>query len=515
MTQETKKERILVVDHEKSIQEMISKVVETMDGEVVTANDGKEALEILNGESFSILFTDITMPGSDGFELMKTARVKFPSLSVVCMTAPGASYLYNDLVAFGATDYINKPFTSDELMAKLNRVIRDQNLIRDLTQRLFELKSEDEEQKRLDQLKSNFISGISHELRTPLTVIKEIFSLVFEGRIGTLTEDQKEYLGIASKNVIRLTSLIDGLLDFSRIESGKELKLRFEPVRLIPAIEEVWMTLSQSLGERGITFENHLDPETPMVLADRHRLLEVLANLISDGMKFISPGGKITINLRGLTEKRDYLKVAVTYIGGGVPSEDLPKVFDRFYQGQKIQEGTKLVIGLGLSVTKEIIEGHQGFIEAENKPENGTTFIFTLPLLGVNTIVNLLLNPMLKKAERDKMPLSLIQMEFWDQWTKREATISDGVLEGVVYAVKMMVRSFDMVIPFQNHRVYIFSFTDKKLAKEIGERVQTKLNQGGYIPKGTHVQFRTYSYTKDARNPEDFLKGCRLFLKED
>jgi hypothetical protein len=122
---------------------------------------------------------------------------------------------------------------------------------------------------------------------------------------------------------------------------------------------------------------------------------------------------------------------------------------------------------------------------------------------------------MLKKAERDKMPLSLIQMEFWDQWTKREATISDGVLEGVVYAVKMMVRSFDMVIPFQNHRVYIFSFTDKKLAKEIGERVQTKLNQGGYIPKGTHVQFRTYSYTKDARNPEDFLKGCRLFLKED
>jgi len=122
---------------------------------------------------------------------------------------------------------------------------------------------------------------------------------------------------------------------------------------------------------------------------------------------------------------------------------------------------------------------------------------------------------MLTKSEEDKLPFSMIQVEFWDQRTKREATLSDGVLEGVVFAIKMMVRSMDVVLPFQNNRVYIFAFVDKKLAKEIGERVQTKSVQGGYIPKGINVQFRAYSYPKDARNREDFVKGCRLYLKEE
>jgi hypothetical protein len=84
-----------------------------------------------------------------------------------------------------------------------------------------------------------------------------------------------------------------------------------------------------------------------------------------------------------------------------------------------------------------------------------------------------------------------------------------------MYALQKMVRSVDTLIPFQSSMVYIFSFNDKKMAKEIGERVQVKLTQGGYISKGTDVQFRTYSYPKEARTKEEFLKGCRLLLKED
>jgi len=84
----------------------------------------------------------------------------------------------------------------------------------------------------------------------------------------------------------------------------------------------------------------------------------------------------------------------------------------------------------------------------------------------------------------------------------------------VMYALQKMVRSVDTVIPFQNSAVYIFSFNDKKFVKEIAERIQVKLTQGSYIPKGIDVQFRTYTYPKDAHNKEDFLKGCRLLLKE-
>jgi signal transduction histidine kinase len=509
------KERILVVDDEETVREMVSKIINLIGHEVVTTGNGREALEILRSQPFSIMITDVKMPEMDGFELMKVVRDQFPGTPIICMTAHGASYNYTDVVGVGATDYISKPFTIDEMRAKLNRVIREKDLITDLTQKSRELEKVNEELKRLDQLKSTFISSVSHELRTPLTVIKEFISLMLEGHVGALTEDQREYLGIANRNIIRLTNLIETLLDFSRIESGKGLKLRFEPTRLMEVVEDAVMTFSQQLEERRVALENRLDPDIPLVLIDRNRLVEVFINLIGNGIKFTPPGGKITIDSRGLTEKRDYLKIVVTDTGVGISPEDLPKVFDRFYQGGRTQTGLITGTGLGLAITKEIIETHQGYIQAESKSESGASFVFTLPVFGIETIYSLVLNPMLEEAERDRAPFSVIQVDFWDQRTKRESVLSHESWEGVMYALQKMVRSVDTVIPFQNSAVYIFSFNDKKLAKEIGERVQVKLTQGNYIPKGIDVHFRSYSYPKDARTKEEFLKGCRPFLKED
>jgi hypothetical protein len=209
------------------------------------------------------------------------------------------------------------------------------------------------------------------------------------------------------------------------------------------------------------------------------------------------------------------LKIVVTDTGVGISPEDLPKVFDRFYQGGRTQTGIITGTGLGLAITKEIIEGHQGVIHAESKFGSGASFVFTIPVFGIETIYQLLLNPMLEEAEKDKAPFSMIRIEFWDQRTKRESVLSHESWEGVMYALQKMVRSMDTVIPFQNSVVYIFSFNDKKLTKEIAERIQVKLTQGNYISKGIDVQFRIYTYPKDAHTKEDFLKGCRLFLKED
>lgn len=512
---EVDKERILVVDDEEAIQEMVSKIINLIGHEVVTAGNGREALEILKSQPISIMLTDIKMPEIDGFELMKLARDQFPGTPIICMTAHGGSYTYTDVVAVGAADYIAKPFTIDEMRAKLNRVIREKDLITDLTHKSTELERANQELKRLDQLKSTFISSVSHELRTPLTVIKEFISLMLEGHVGPITDDQKEYLGIANKNIIRLTNLIETLLDFSRIESGKGLKLRFEPTRLTEVIEDAVMTFSQQLEERRVALENRLDPDTPLAMIDRNRLVEVFINLIGNGIKFTPPGGKITIDSRGLTEKRDYLKIVVTDTGVGISPEDLPKVFDRFYQGGRTQTGIVTGTGLGLAISKEIIEAHKGYILAEGKPEGGASFIFTVPVFGTEIIYNLILNPMLEEAERDRVPVSMIRVDFWDQRTKRESVLSRESWEGVMYALQKMVRSVDTVVPFRQSAVYILSFNDKKLAKEIGERVQVKLTQGNYIPKGIDVQSRSYSYPKDARSKEEFLKGCRLFLKED
>ena len=509
------KERILVVDHEEPTREMVSRMVNQIGYEAVTAQNAKEVLEILRNTPTTIMITGIQTPETDGLELIKSTKTEFPDIHIICMTSHEAPYTHTDLVALGAADYITKPFTNDEMRAKLNRVVRERNLIGDLTQKSLELERANEELKRLDKLKSTFISSISHELRTPLTVTKEFISLMLEGHAGPLAEDQRNYLSIANKNILRLTNLIETLLDFSRIESGKGLKLNFEQNPLIAVVEDASMTLFQQLEEKRITLENRIDPDTPLVLIDRNRMVEVFINLIGNGIKFTPPGGKITIDSRGLTENRDYLKVVVTDTGVGISPEDLPKIFDRFYQGQRTQAGTTMGTGLGLAITKEIIEGHQGYIQGESKFGSGASFLFTLPIFGVNNIFNLLLTPMLEEAERDKMSFSLIRIIFWDPRIKREIVLSHESWEEVRYALQKLVRTVDMVIPFQNNIVYIFSFNDNKMAGEIGERVQVKLTQGDYLPRGTEVQFKIYSFPIEARSKEEFLKGCRLFLKED
>lgn len=507
------KDRILIADDEPLILDMVASFVAQIGFESSKAGNGREALERLKSEPFSILITDIKMPEMDGFELMKAVREEFPDIHIIAMTGHGASYTYTDVVSAGATDFLNKPFSLDELRAKLNRVSREKELIRDLKQKSLELEKANEDLRRLDHLKSIFVSSVSHELRTPLTVIKEFISLILEGHGGTLTDDQKEYLGIAHKNILRLTNLIDTLLDFSRIESGKGLQLKFDAARLIEVAEDASMTLAHALEEKRITLENRLDPDMPQVLIDRNRLVEVLINLINNGIKFTPSGGKITIDTRGLTEKRDYLKVVVSDTGIGISPEELPRIFDRFYQGQgaEISMGS----GLGLAITKEIIDGHQGTIHAESRPGSGTSFIFTLPLLGVSNIFQIIIQPKLEEAAKDGIPFSIIRVKFWDPTMKREVTLSHDSWGDVKYALQKMIRSVDTIIPFQNNLIYIFSFIDQKLATEIGERIVVKLTQGGYVPKGTEVQFKTFTYPREAESKEEFLKACHQLIKTE
>jgi signal transduction histidine kinase len=482
--------------------------------EAVTAKHGQEALEILRKDVFTIMVTDLQMPEMDGLELTKIVHAEFPALTILCMMNREDEEAHGEVITSGASDFILKPFTSGEMKVRLNRIVRERNQGEELTQKVVELEIANEELRRLDQLKTGFVSNVSDELQTPMTVIKEFVSLMLKGQVGSLTEEQREYLGIANRNILRLTNLVEKLLDFSRIEAGKGLRLRFKPTRLTEVIEDSILALSQQADEKKIALENHVDADTPLVLIDRTRLMEVFVNLIGNGIKFTAPGGKVTVNSKGLTEDRGALKIVVSDTGVGIAEEDLPRIFERFYQGQRTPEGGVKGTGLGLSISKEIVDGHRGVIQAESR-EGGASFVFTLPLYGVNAIFDLMIHPMIEEAERDSMPLSVIQVEFWNQQTKREAVFASEAWEGLVGAVHNMVRSVDTVVPFHKNRVYVLTFNEKKLAKEIGKRVQGKLLYGNYLPKKTDVQFKTFSHPQEAPTREDFLKGCRQLLKED
>ena len=140
-----KEDLVLVVDDEEPVRDIVAKLVKHIGYPVIEAANGKEALDLLTKEQVTILITDIRMPEMDGFELMKTVRTEFPDLHIICMTGHGGTYSYTDVVSFGATDYITKPFTIDEMSAKLSRVLREKKLIEDLREKKIELELANED----------------------------------------------------------------------------------------------------------------------------------------------------------------------------------------------------------------------------------------------------------------------------------------------------------------------------------------------------------------------------------
>jgi signal transduction histidine kinase len=509
-----REERILVVDDDSSVRERVSKLIAAIGYGTATASHGREALESLRKDPCTLMVTDVNMPEMDGFELTKAVRGEFPSLPIVCMIDPDVREKVADLMALGAADFINKPFSPDEMRARLDRLICDKNKIEDLTQKSVELEVSNEELKRLSQLKSTFVSGIADELQTPMSILKEFISIILKEQAGKVTEDQKEYLTVANKNVLRMTHLIEKLADFSRVEAGKGLRLSLAPTRITEVLDDALLALSPMLEEKRMAIENRLDPKTPLLLVDRSRIMEVFINVIGNSIKFTPPGGTITIDAKGLTDDRDYLKLVVTDTGVGIAPEDLAKIFERFYRGQRQLEGASKGTGLGLAIAKEVVEGHRGVIQVESRDGAGTSVTLVLPLYGKNAIFKLMIQPMLEEAGRDALPLSIIQSSFWDPKTKREASFSPDAWDNLVNAVHKMVRSIDAVVPFHGNKVYILTFNDKKLAKEIGKRVQGKLSYGGHVAKKTEIQIKTFSFPQEAPTQEDFLSGCQQILQE-
>lgn len=246
-----------------------------------------------------------------------------------------------------------------------------------LAQEVVEHKRTQEKLKEAMNIKSKFTSMVSHELRTPLTAIKEGIGIVLDGSTGPLNDDQKDFLDTAKRNVDRLHRLINEVLDFAKMESGKmEYKMLENDLNAaIKEIVEVQKTVAQG---KGLYLRTELDSNLGKIKFDHDKVIQVLTNLTNNALKFTEQGG-ITI-----TSAKDgqFIKVAVKDTGEGIKEEDLPKIFQEFQQVGTDKYRKPGSTGLGLAISKEIIEAHNGKIWIESKRGTGTEFIFILPIEG-------------------------------------------------------------------------------------------------------------------------------------
>ena len=229
--------------------------------------------------------------------------------------------------------------------------------------------------RKLEQLRREFVANVSHELRTPLTSIKGFIETLLTGTIQDPDRSAK-FLRIMEEDADRLTRLIDDLLELSQLES-KEITLKPEPVDLKEAVDKVVGLLDSRLKGKKITVQNHAWMDGMYrVTADPDKLKQILMNLLDNAIKFNREGGQINVRAAQSGER---VKISVEDTGLGIPSEAIPRIFERFFTVDKARSRELGGTGLGLAIVKHIVEAHGGAVSCESELGQGSTFSFTLP----------------------------------------------------------------------------------------------------------------------------------------
>ncbi len=232
-------------------------------------------------------------------------------------------------------------------------------------------------QKRLENVRKEFVANVSHELRTPLSVIKGYVETLVDSHDEMPLADREKFLRTIQRHTERLNSLLEDLLALSRLESAQPGLAR-ERVELAPMLAGALEDFRTRPAAEGHRLGLSVEPALPTILADPLKLGQVLDNLVSNALKYTPRGSRI--ELVASIESVDTVRIAVRDNGPGIPAEDVPHIFERFYRVDKGRSREKGGTGLGLSIVKHIVQLHGGRVWVESRVGEGTTFYFTLPV---------------------------------------------------------------------------------------------------------------------------------------
>ena len=249
---------------------------------------------------------------------------------------------------------------------------------------------------KLEKIKSEFVSIVSHELRTPLTPINNSLEIVLSEQAGRITDETRNFVSMAKRNIQRLSGIIEDLLDLSRIQAGK-MDFIYKVVDITSSLELLQKTFLQVANEKNIKINLEIKKQLPEIYADIRRIEQIFSNLVSNSIKFTPNDGEINVvaDIVDVSEidfeklimpKIDlidkYIKISVIDNGIGIKKEDIPTIFDKFSQIESSLNRNKGGVGLGLTITKQLIDSHLGAIWVDSEEKQGSTFNVILPLLN-------------------------------------------------------------------------------------------------------------------------------------
>lgn len=340
----------------KQEKELLYSIVNSMADGVLTINrDGAVILSNAQGEKF---LQDCR------FELNINDNQQLPSEieQFVQATIDTKQEEFRELIVQGRTWVIIMSPLYDQV--KVRGVVA---VIRDMT-----------EERKLDQIREAFIANVSHELRTPIALLQGYSEAIIDD-VASSKQEQTELAEIIHAESLRMGRLVNDLLDLARMKAG-QLELNVSSEDLDVFLARPIHNFKQLAKKKQVMFTSQVKGALPKIPIDQDRIEQVLINLIDNAIRHTEPHGKITLLVDRVD---DHIRFIIKDNGTGIPQEDLPFIFDRFYKADKSRTRTgtsKNGTGLGLAITKQIIEAHDGKIDVQSKETEGTTFVFFLPI---------------------------------------------------------------------------------------------------------------------------------------
>lgn len=424
MESENQNCRILVVDDEEVVLMFLEELLKDEGYTVQAVNNGTDALSQLKEKEFDLVLSDMNLPDVDGLQILNFSKQTNPHIEVLIITGYASLETAIEAMRLGAYDYLIKPIDDiDLLLEKIKKAYEkgrlskeNYELLEDLKQknqalleskqqiekwneelelrvkeRTQELKEANDKLKRLDKLKSEFVSMVSHELRTPMSSIKS-FTEILLNCPPEEAEEKKEFLQIINEETDRLNRIINDILDLDKIEEGK-MQWNLSENSVSELIERGINTSRGLLEKKKIELKTEIAPDVQKVYMDLDRITQVLTNLIGNAVKYTPPEGKITVlaTRSPASQDRDlehfpdpdldYIVISVEDSGPGIPADKLDVIFEKFAQVGKAVHSDIKSTGLGLTISRGIVYYHKGRIWVTSAEGKGSKFWFTIPLV--------------------------------------------------------------------------------------------------------------------------------------
>jgi two-component system, sensor histidine kinase and response regulator len=365
---------ILIVDDIPENLFSLKKVLELNDFEVDTASSGEEALKKILKNSYFLIILDVQMQDMDGFEVAEaiSGYSKTKDIPIIFLSAVNTNKKFiTKGYEYGGIDYVTKPFDVDILILKVKTFYRLYKQKKELTLMQETLREEIEIRKAAENKKDEFISIASHELKTPLTSIKGYVQLLERSLKKYDDSIVCNYLKRTNLQLHKLQSLVNDLLDISKIDNG-QIEFNKQPFEFTAMVRNAVDTIQQT-HECKITLQKEVDAT---VFGDEMRLEQVIINFLTNAVKYSPDCNRVEVSIKADTDESVLL--TVKDFGIGIPKELQGQIFNKYY---RVEEASNKFqgLGIGLYISAEIIKRHNGYYGLRSEPGKGSEFFFSIP----------------------------------------------------------------------------------------------------------------------------------------